>query len=148
MAYTKQLNVRNIEQKIIFIGELQGQISDGNWENARPYNHYQDWMLKYDEIKVEPDNVGRTFWAMKDNYNFNSSNLWQWDEITNRVLTLVNACRTWPERTEELVRHHWDLEKLVDLSAIKVTYTKRMLMTDLRDLKVIVKHYIYNYKGE
>jgi hypothetical protein len=29
--------------RALFTGEIQGQLSDGAWENATPYNHWQFW---------------------------------------------------------------------------------------------------------
>jgi hypothetical protein len=143
--YQKQLNVRNIEQKIIFLGELAGQISDGNWENSRPYNHYQDWCLKYDEVVVNPSKVGRTHYVAKDNYNFTTPDIWGIPEIVERVLYLVDACRAYPARTEEFVRNHWDIENLVKLERAYRLYTKKQLMQDLRDLKTIVRTRIHRW---
>lgn len=53
--------------------ELDGQISDGMWENTRPYNHWKPWCNA--EVLVDPKNVGRNFYADKDNYDFNNSQL-------------------------------------------------------------------------
>ncbi len=36
-----KLNVRNIETKAMFLHELQGQLSDGFWENAKPRDHWK-----------------------------------------------------------------------------------------------------------
>lgn len=67
------LKVANLEQKVLFEQELSGQISDGMWENARPFDHYKDWM----DVKVEVDfkNTGRNFFVRKDNYNFSNKEL-------------------------------------------------------------------------
>ena len=69
------LHVTNEFQKLHFINELQGQISDGNWENSRPHGHWQVWCsLKWGDIVVE-ENYGRTFYAEKSNYNFSNKML-------------------------------------------------------------------------
>ena len=47
------LMLRNTEQKILFCCELQGQLSDGAWENARPADHWQFWCdIKWDQIGI------------------------------------------------------------------------------------------------
>lgn len=43
LASNAQFVVRNAQMKQVFIHELSGQISDGFWENARPYDHYKPW---------------------------------------------------------------------------------------------------------
>ena len=37
------LFLENVAQAAIFAFEISGQLSDGHWENARPYNHW-DWI--------------------------------------------------------------------------------------------------------
>ena len=65
------LYVSNEFQKTLFQDELCGQISDGAWENTKPYNHWIIWGQC--EVIVRPEKVGRDFYAVKDNYNFNSA---------------------------------------------------------------------------
>jgi hypothetical protein len=67
------LNVRNIAQLLILKCEMLGQLSDGQWENASPIDHWQPWCSA--EIKVNPDAVGRNFWPRKANYNFTNGEL-------------------------------------------------------------------------
>ena len=38
-----KLYVQNMAQKIIFCCEMQGQISDGYWENSKPWEHWHFW---------------------------------------------------------------------------------------------------------
>lgn len=86
MATTPVLNVRNLAQKVMFDEEFSGQISDGHWENSRPYEHWQIWCKA--EVVVAPTNVGRNFYAAKDNYNLASRELL--DIVGGRMLTAVN----------------------------------------------------------
>ena len=65
----KTLTFNSSIHKLLFVNELCGQISDGMWENTRPFNHWEDWS---DCEVVVGDNVGRDFHAVKDNYNLNS----------------------------------------------------------------------------
>ena len=64
--------VGNLEQAILFMSEIRGQLSDGAWENSRPYEHWKYWNRA--TVKVG-SNVGRNFWAEKDNYNLTNSSL-------------------------------------------------------------------------
>jgi len=89
------LTVANMEQKIIFITEMQGQISDGMWENARPDGHWKPWCrLDNDSIFVGPD-IGTTGrfaadngYSEKRNYNFASSSLLE--IVGQRIITKIN----------------------------------------------------------
>jgi len=81
----KTLTFRNEIQKALFEVELQGQISDGMWENARPFDHWKVWGNC--EVTVGED-VGRDFYAMKDNYAFDSKNLL--DCIGDRMVAICN----------------------------------------------------------
>ncbi len=79
------LFVRNRAQKVLFQKELQGQISDGMWENAKPHNHWKDWGT--DDVQIGTDKFGRTFYANKDNYNISSKELL--DCVGDRMLFAV-----------------------------------------------------------
>ena len=56
----------NFKQASIFENELKGQLSDGFWENARPYNHWESICAA--EVKVS-DKPAKQFDQQK-NYNF------------------------------------------------------------------------------
>ena len=61
----KTLIVRTLSQAVLFECELKGQFSDGNWENATPWEHWKSWS----NAKVQiGENVGRNFYPIKDNY--------------------------------------------------------------------------------
>lgn len=80
------INFRNPVQAALFICELSGQISDGHWENTRPYQHWEVWCDA--NVNVNPVNVGVNFWAQKNNYNFNNSDLL--DVVGERMLNIAN----------------------------------------------------------
>jgi hypothetical protein len=67
------INVRNVAQAALLEMEIKGQLSDGHWENTRPDDHWQIWCDA--DVVVEPRNVGRDFWARKDNYGLTSKDL-------------------------------------------------------------------------
>ena len=53
------LTVENLAQKILFLNEVQGQISDGAWENSKPMDHYYYW-CSIDENQVNHSgHIGR-----------------------------------------------------------------------------------------
>lgn len=70
MIEKSTLKVENLVQRTIFKSEITGQISDGAWENTRPYDHYKDWMGL--NVVIDPKHIGRNFWATKCNYNLHS----------------------------------------------------------------------------
>lgn len=87
---TPILTVRNVEQAAAWI-ELDGQISDGQWENVRPYDHYKVWCDAEVKVAVGDEKLGRNFYAMKDNYNFSEKSLL--DVVGLRMLGIVRIAR-------------------------------------------------------
>lgn len=89
-----KLYVKNMEQKIIFLTEMKGQISDGQWENARPYNHYKFWCnIKADDVIVDINKQGfikenGDDQVLKNNYVFASKSLL--DIVGDRIILMVN----------------------------------------------------------
>lgn len=116
----KVLAVRNERQKVLFEREIQGQLSDGQWENARPYNHWMEWCRDL-KVIVDPDNVGRNFDADKDNYNLIDGGFLR--AIGERMIALV---------AESGAR--------IDDTVVGFTgYTMKHLKRDLADLKTIMR---------
>lgn len=105
------LRVRNLAQKVLWENELSGQISDGQWENATPHNHWEPWCRA--TVVVDPDNVGRDFYARRESYNFSAPDL----------LSVVG------ERMVEYVRR----------ATGDATYDAKRMRADLNDLKKIIK---------
>jgi hypothetical protein len=99
------LNVRNLEQAALWL-ELDGQISDGQWENARPYDHYKVWCLA--TVRVEPANVGRDFYAQKDNYNFSAPDLLK--VVGRRMLATARVARALGIDVAGKLQHHLSCE--------------------------------------
>jgi hypothetical protein len=64
------INFRNAVQAALYNLELAGQISDGCWENSRPWNH---WRCMIDATGVAvPGPLGPTFQPRRK-YNFNNN---------------------------------------------------------------------------
>jgi hypothetical protein len=101
----KPLVVGNIAQKILFLTEMQGQISDGQWENARG-DHWKAWSnLDWDKVGVG-DNIGRKFHAERDGYNFTNPELL--DVVGSRMLYKVNLYKKYPKIVEPILKtDHW-----------------------------------------
>lgn len=80
------LAVENEFQMLLFDLEIVGQLSDGHWENTKPYNHWVNWANA--KVIVQPNNVGRNFRAVKDNYGLTSSDLL--DVVGDRMIAMCN----------------------------------------------------------
>jgi len=103
-----KLYVPTMAQKIIFHCEMRGQISDGNWENSRPLDHFEPWMIPWDYIIVTyDDNVyGRNFYPRKCNYNFTDPSLLK--VVGNRIMFKVKLWIMFPYAAEKLFSaNHW-----------------------------------------
>jgi hypothetical protein len=88
----KPLVVGNMEQKILLLTEMMGQMSDGAWENTRGWEDYRH--IDWDTVGVG-DNIGRKFYARKTNYNFTNSELL--DIVGDRMLTTMNLYKKYPK---------------------------------------------------
>lgn len=165
---TPTLTVRNIEQAAAWL-ELDGQISDGHWENASPNAHWEVWCDAEVHVRsgryAEP--LGRNFDARKDNYNFTDRELL--DVVGKRMLGIVRIARALGIEAARRLEHAPDCEtgridwsydfnqkhatevaELLGLNSIEVknrvddaladeSYTMAHLLVDLRDLKQIVR---------
>ena len=54
------LNVTNMSQACLFEMEVSGQISDGKWENARPYNHWE-WICNTEMVISDENSYSGPF---------------------------------------------------------------------------------------
>lgn len=66
-----KLVVGSRAQKMLFLHEIQGQLSDGQWENARPFDHFEIWCALQDhQVLINPDTskIGRNFYPRRDRY--------------------------------------------------------------------------------
>ena len=99
------INFRNIYQVTLYECELKGQISDGYWENARPYDHWK--IMCAAEARVgEP--LGPNF-RPKRKYNFAAKDLI--DVVKYRMLFQVKLKILYPSLSVQTIR---DIDILVD----------------------------------
>ena len=156
---TSILTLRNENQKVLFEGEIMGQISDGAWENARPLNHWLAWQRCDVEVG---DRVGRNFPVSKDDYNLTSKDLLEivGERMINMVkihkaipalpLEVVTTVANYPkDRIESLPGKYWKdvkaaveeyttLDRIEEIKASN-TYTMKEMMQDLREIKAAMK---------
>ncbi len=104
-------------QKGLFLHEIQGQISDGQWENSRPNDHWEFW-CSFDEntIIVDEKKRGRTnnkimnryrskyssdyIHCQKDKYNLLNKDLL--DCVSDRMLFMAKLLTVAPEQCAKL----------------------------------------------
>jgi len=111
---TKILRVRNLAQKVLWEQELSGQISDGRWENSSPHSHWEPWCDA--TIVVDPEHVGRNFYARRESYNFSSKELL--DIVGDRMLRYVQVLTG------------------------DASYDMARMRADLNDLKKVIKEHV------
>jgi hypothetical protein len=106
------LRFRNLAQKVLWDQELSGQISDGRWENSKPYDHWEYWHRDV-TVVVDPENVGRDFWVKRDGYCFTEKELLE--TIGERML------------------------EAVQVATGNAEYSEKDMLADLRDMRKIIK---------
>jgi len=166
-ANANVLFVSNRRQVVLFNTELQGQISDGKWENI-PGDHWVIWC--HVNPVVNPSNVGKTFWAKKDNYCLNAKDLL--DVVGERMMVAVRLDQSYGEEGQaafsdlfdwdgnfrgmpKFVGDHWDkvrakisaqleaqhatLEEVEAVGTDVLVYDRKKLNEDLKDLRKCFK---------
>ncbi|MCD6214568.1 MAG: hypothetical protein J7J46_06290 [Candidatus Desulfofervidus sp.] len=102
---SKIINFRNKRQVTLYECELKGQISDGYWENARPYDHWK--IMCRAEAKVG-DPLGPNFRPRRA-YNFAAKDLIE--VVGHRMLFQVKLKILYPSMSYQTIQ---DLDLLVD----------------------------------
>ena len=102
---TNTFTVRSIAQKTLFVREINGQLSDGQWENLRPMDHWRPWSEA--EVVVAPEGgaVGHNFRA-RDSYDL--LQLAKNDIVRARMLTDVKVVLTFGEQLFDLIIKLYD----------------------------------------
>lgn len=105
---SNRLTVANLAQKVIFIAEMKGQLSDGQWENTNPQDHWEVWCdLDAKQVLIDPANIGINFNPIKRNYRFNDSELLEC--VGDRMLFTVKMAYMFPHLAEAIFSDHWTL---------------------------------------
>jgi len=102
-----EIKFRNQAQVILYEEELKGQISDGNWENSRPHNH---WRVMCDAVASVGEPLGCNFKPLRD-YDFDDEELVE--DVGYRMLEYVRA--EIPDYTEaDLMSDLRDMSEIVN----------------------------------
>ena len=83
---------RNKNQVVLFEKELKGQISDGHWENSRPFGHWEIPCSAVAYVAANDSEIGRNFQSRK--YNFSDPDLLE--VVGNRMQNLVKLGQAFP----------------------------------------------------
>lgn len=151
------LRVRNIEQAAAWL-ELDGQISDGTWENT-PGSDWQTWCRA--RVTFEHGPVGRNFHTTYDKFNFANKQLL--DVVGIRMLGTIRIARRCGLAVADALQHYirtddglinWDninyehmhediveeMDRFEVMTALAdQSYTMADMKKDLIDLKSIIK---------
>lgn len=155
------LRVRNDAQAILFEHELKGQISDGQWENALPNDHWEAWCDA--TVDVDPTNVGRDFFVRRKSYGFSRESFLE--DISDRMLKYVRVGIAFGRERVPQLEHlaeygslptykgeyydklrakfagftQADLDKIVAVANDASIYSYEQMRRDLLDLSRIIK---------
>lgn len=97
-----KIHVANIAQKALMECELQGQISDGHWENSRPHNHWINWCRA--KVSVVPENLGINFFSHRA-YDFLSEELLK--VLRTRMILYVRLAQRLQSKEQIKVAEHF-----------------------------------------
>jgi len=163
------LVLANEDQKVIWECELTGQLSDGQWENSKPHDHWEAWC--YADVAVDPTNVGRDFHVLRDSYGFTrTAFLDEGFDLAGRVMSYVRVARVIgydkPIRSVvdnvgyigtqygknvdadvlAVIEEFGGKDRIEAIMEHEALYTRKQLMDDLRDISRIIKiergHYV------
>lgn len=156
----KMINFRNQVQADLFKHEISGQISDGMWENARPFNHWKVWCEA--EVAVDPENVGVNFWAQKNNYGFDNHELLE--IIGERMINICmlsikgypdHVIRDFHEYNKREINDnaYWTKKREAFIDAFgsydayervlkEGRWTMKQVRSELKDMKAIIKIFL------
>ena len=130
---TNILQFSNLRSAILYKYELEGQISDGKYENSRPYDHWR-WICDT-QIKVVPDGPeGTTRWVRKT-YNLNEWFKYMHDSKNSWACRIMSFARfglmfeTKPELWDALIQH----AEYVASALPDVTYDDEKLTREVLD---------------
>jgi len=155
------LYVPNIRLAALFELEIKGQLSDGHWENTRPYNHWEPWCEATAAVSRHIE--GRDFYANKDNYQLTATDLLA--AVGERMMVYVKLAEAFGVKNAELLEYCFDLDgkfcgipkyggdtwtairnDLAKFDMVKVkevvaetSYVMADLKRDLRELKRLMK---------
>ena len=106
---TNKLYFNTLAAALLYEWELSGQISDGKYENSRPYDHWR-WILDT-EIIVDPNSMNYTNRWIGKKYNLNEwskymkdgDNDWAWRVV--KYIHFANCFESTQENYDKIVKN-------------------------------------------
>lgn len=99
-----QIVWRNQTQHILWMCELKGQVSDGFWDNSRPYHHWEVPCKAQSVVNDGTKELGPNFSPIKK-YSFDSAELV--DVVGTRMINFVKVYIAFPHLNP---LDHWDYD--------------------------------------
>jgi hypothetical protein len=96
----KTITLQNSVQSLLWVGELSGQVSDGFWENSKPYDHYK--AVSGARVNVDPDAEPSINFYLRRRYNFANTTLFKY--VGARMQMSVLVLKTFPTLSLEAIR--------------------------------------------
>ena len=127
------LNFSNLRSALLYKYELEGQISDGKYENARPYDHWK-WVNDA-EIRIDANAPEGTSRYIRKTYNLNEWFKYMHDGKNSWACRIMSFARfglmfeTKPELWDALIQHAAG----VALALPDVTYDGEKLTHEVLD---------------
>lgn len=109
MAEEKIIAFDNIEQVILYECEMKGQISDGNWENAVPMNHWK-CMCEAKAVVAGVRYGIASIYGFKPKRKYNFANKDLYEIVKDRMIFWVKACTIYPHLSYDSP-WDWDLSE-------------------------------------
>ena len=156
------ISFKTPSQLALWKHEITGQLSDGAWENATPYNHWEFWCRLEAQIGVGKVETYCSYECRKTGYNLTGLI----ECVGKRMIAagrmakaLQHADFKWwslddmPETFEEFEKHvnngvcnsNYEFRKLSNFSLHEgarfyaTTYTEKDLRADLKEIKRVMK---------
>lgn len=130
------LNFSNLRSAFLYKYELEGQISDGKYENARPYDHWK-WISDV-TVQVDPNTQEGATRYIRKTYNLNEWFKYMHDGQNSWACRIMSFARfglmfeTKPELWNALIQH----AEYVASALPDVTYDGEKLTREIFDAAV------------
>lgn len=92
----------NFLQLVLWKTEIKGQLSDGQWENATPMDHWKPWCRA--TAIVDENNVGRNFFPRREKYNLTAPDFL--DAVGDRMCYRLGLASSQPSALKKL----WEMQ--------------------------------------
>lgn len=139
MANSKnEIRFSNANQVVLYECELKGQMSDGQWENSRPSNH---WEIMYDAKAVVAEDLSGTGKNFRPRRKYNYADPGLVNIVGDRMIWYVKCAQAafaFGSSRDDLFRIHHDLDYIMPDSIDKLL-TARISSDDTYDQHIVKK---------